>query len=133
MSQHDSNLIAERLVQEANERNWCEIFGEVVRDLNGKLDYPLPVERITARPTITVQATIIIELPDYSASKWAIDGADVAETFDHFDNHYNRPDSYAVLAAIREASGNWDYTSDTANVINLDMATAKYSWDMVSE
>lgn len=38
---HDITLISERLLQEAESRDWCHVYDEVIADLNSNLTYQL--------------------------------------------------------------------------------------------
>jgi hypothetical protein len=58
--QADIDLLSERLIQEANDREWCETYDDVVADINQHLHRPLDTriasQQLTVRVTLDIRA-----------------------------------------------------------------------------
>lgn len=60
----DIELIGERLMHEANERDWCSIYDDVIEDLNQKLYIELPVRLRTYTVRVVAAVTFEVEVED---------------------------------------------------------------------
>lgn len=77
----DIALIGERLIEEAESRNWCSEFDHIVDDLNSSLHVELPLREheFTVEAQITVRVSVTAR--DESAAKDA--AADILDSARH--------------------------------------------------
>lgn len=57
--EHDINVIGYRLIQESNDRGWCEQFDAIIEEVNNQLcgQYPLPIREQEFELLVRVRAT----------------------------------------------------------------------------
>lgn len=94
MSDHRSDIerIGEALIDEANERGWCSIYDEFVKNLNRSLTEELPVRRRSYDVDVTVTYTVTVTVSAVSEEEAEDEAADLLSNelaFSmHQDGHY---------------------------------------------
>lgn len=82
----DIDEIGTRLIHEADERGWCGLYDEVIKDLNTRLYVELPQRERTIKVRVTAEVTFEIEVEDQTDEE---DAMDVATDWinSHMDDH----------------------------------------------
>jgi len=85
--ERDILIVGDRLNQEAEDRDWCEDYDDIVDALNARLTVKLPLRDRTETYTVTIRATMTATLT-YSHEVEASNADDAQdEARSYFENH----------------------------------------------
>ena len=102
----DIEIIGEALLREAERRNWCSEYDEVVDNINARLSVPLPERNQERSYTVTWTETYTVTVP----RSYMTDALDADAAIEHAENGRNDDD---IAYYLREAVNAGSYTLES--------------------
>jgi uncharacterized protein YdiU (UPF0061 family) len=95
----DILTIGQKLIEEANDRDWCEEYDTIVEELNGDLHITLPVREreFTVEVSVVLTITVSAQDADSAESSARLIAGDVEEACDNFDGVISAFGNYEVV------------------------------------
>jgi hypothetical protein len=104
--QEDIARIGDRLIQEAKEREWCNIYDDFVADLNDYLHIELPARRKMHKMTMTFTVTVATSFQATPGDEANEHCRKLEESFRGLENYLNEPSDWDFT--IEQTSTNYD-------------------------
>ena len=97
------DVVGERLIEESNERDWCDEFDRIIRVINTQLrsDLQLPTRRKKYNVTYREEFSVTVE------KNMEITADSEEDAIEQARNDYDCADSYEIGEAV--ACGNWTF------------------------
>jgi len=97
------DVVGERLIEESNERDWCDEFDRIIRVINEQLrsDLQLPTRRKKYNVTYREEFSVTVE------KNMEITADSEDDAIEQARNDYDCADSYEIGEAV--ACGNWTF------------------------
>jgi hypothetical protein len=100
----DIAVIGERLIQEANDRDWCQTYDDIVDELNEKLTFELPLRERDFTVTALVELRLAVTATSEEHAR------DLAE--DHVEQAEKQLDAMDSITSYPQERYRWEVEQD---------------------